>query len=256
MLRFRRSTKRYIGQREVKDVELTTQIVELSTKYPRWGYRKVYDRLKFLKVKVNRERVRLIRKQEGLQVIKKQKKRRIYGKSTEQVMKAEYPNHVWSYDFVHDQTMCGRRLKILAVIDEFTRECLALLCARHIGAQDVIRVLEQLFVVHGIPDCVKSDNGPEFVAKRIQGWLADKQVNVRYIEPGSPWQNGHCESFNSVLRDSCLDRWLFVSVREARLVLDAFMTEYNLERPHGSLAGLTPKNFALGVAQSNHSLAA
>lgn len=244
-----RSVKRHEPKRD--DVATRAQVCELSVAKPRWGYRKIYDRLKVLGVKINRDRVRLIRKGEGLQVIRKQKKRRILGNSTDSVSKAEYPNHVWSYDFVHDQTMCGRRLKILTVIDEYTRECLALLSARQIGSQDVLRVLSRLFAERGLPGCIKSDNGPEFVAKRVQKWLAEQRVLTRYIEPGSPWQNGHNESFNAVLRDGCLDRWLFASPREASAVLDAFRKEYNTERPHGSLGGLTPENFASGVARCN-----
>lgn len=163
---------------------------------------------------------------------------------------AEYPNHVWSYDFVHDGTSDGRRLRCLTEIDEYTREGLAIHCARSITSGCVIRILATLFARFGAPDCLKSDNGPEFVAQRVTAWLEERSVGTLYIAPGSPWQNGHNESFNSVFRDGCLDRWLFYSVQEARRVIDAWLTEYNHERPHGALNGLKPAQFAAKARNS------
>jgi putative transposase len=226
-----------------RDQELREEIHRLSFQYPRFGYRKIYHKLKDSAWRVGRERVRLIRKQEGLQVIKKQKKKRLLGKSTTKLSKANYPNHVWSYDLVSDQTACGRRIRCLTVIDEYTRYGLAIYTSRSITSGHVKRVLKDLFEKWGAPACIKSDNGPEFVAKEIQGWLKKAKVKTRYIDPGSPWQNGHNESFNAVFRDGCLDRWLFYSVQEARRVINAWIDEYNIERPHGALAGVTPARY-------------
>ena len=152
-------------------------------------------------------------------------------------------NHVWSYDFVSDQTACGRRWRCLTVIDEETRYGLTIYIGRSITSGHVKRVLQELFVRYGVPACIKSDNGPEFIAKNIQSWLRDTGVKTHYIDPGSPWQNGHNESFNAVFRDGCLDRWLFYSVQEARRVILSWLEEYNIERPHGALAGVPPARY-------------
>ena len=205
--------------------------------------KKIYNKLKETGWKVGRERVRLIRRQEGLQVIRKQKKKRLLGKSTAQLSKAKYPNHVWSYDIVSDQTACGKRFRCLTVIDEYTRYGLAIHAGRSITSGYIKRVLQELFARWGLPTCVKSDNGPEFIAKEIQRWLQKEGVKTRYIDPGSPWQNGHNESFNGVFRDGCLDRWLFYSVQEARRIIRSWLEEYNTERPHGALAGVPPARY-------------
>ena len=226
-----------------RDQELRETIHRLSYRYPRFGYRKIYDKLKESGWQVGRERVRLIRKQEGLQVVKKQKKKRLLGTSTTKLSKAQYPNHVWSYDLVSDQTACGRRIRCLTVIDEFTRYGLSIYTSRSITSGHVKSVLKDLFAKWGPPVCIKSDNGPEFVAKKIQDWLPKAGVKTRYIDPGSPWQNGHNESFNAVFRDGCLDRWLFYSVQEARRVINVWLDEYNTERPHGALAGVPPARY-------------
>lgn len=244
VVRLARSTKRRRLQRQERDVVLRGAIHRLATRYPRFGYRKVYIKLKAAGHAVGRDRVRLIRKQEGLGVVKKPKKRRHVGTTTAPVTQAHAPNHVWSYDFVHDQTADGKRLKFLTVLDEFTRQGLTIECDRHITSGDVLRVLQRLFAERGPPGCLKSDNGPEFIATAIQHWLAEARVQTRYIDPGKPWQNGHVESFHAVLRDGCLNRWLFLSLREARVLMTAWLHEYNRERPHGALKGLTPTAFA------------
>ena len=192
---------------------------------------------------VEAERVRQIRRREGLRVPRRGPKRRRPGTSTMAIERAEHPKHVWSYDFVADQTVDGKTLRFLTVIDEFTREALWIECARHLNSLDVIRVLDQLVELRGRPVAIKSDNGPEFVAKRVQAWIKDHDIGAMFIEPGSPWQNGHNESFNGVFRDGCLNRWLFESVREARETAGWWLREYNEERPHGSLGGLTPFRF-------------
>jgi len=242
IINLNRATKRNAPKRN-RDTELRQEIRRLSERYPRFGYRKIFDKLKEYKWAVGKERVRLIRKQEGLQVVKKQKKRRLLGKSTVQLGKAKYPNHVWSYDIVSDQTACGKRFRCLTVIDEYTRYGLTIDAGRSITSGHIKRILQELFVKWGTPTCIKSDNGPEFIAKDIQCWLSKEGIKTRYIDPGSPWQNGHNESFNGVFRDGCLDRWLFYSVQEARRVIGAWLEEYNTERPHGALAGISPARY-------------
>jgi transposase InsO family protein len=238
-----RSTKRRQSGGQKKE-ELVSHIHELSDKHDRYGYRKIYDMLKAEGWAVSRETVRIIRKREGLQVAKKQRKRRPLAGSTKKCHMAEHPNHVWSYDLVHDTTSDGRSLKCLTIIDEYTREGLEIYSARSITSGDIIRVLERLFIQHGCPLCLRSDNGPELVAKKLRQWLMEKGVGTHYIEPGSPWQNAYNESFNGVFRDGCLDRWIFTSVREAKQVISQWLEEYNTVRPHGSLGGKPPVAFA------------
>ena len=227
----------------VEEFRLVAKIHELSERYPRFGYRKIYDLLKRSDWRVGREQVRLLRRREGLRVPQKAAKRRRPGTSTIDPQRAEYPNHVWSYDFVADQTADGKTLRFLTVIDEFTRRALWIECARHLTSVDVIRVLDQLVELQGLPTTIKSDNGPEFVAKKVQDWIEDRHIGVHFIDPGSPWQNGHNESFNGVFRDGCLNRWLFESVREAREASESWLQEYNVERPHGALGGRSPVLF-------------
>jgi len=243
VLALHRSTKRrQSGQRD--QAELIKRIHTLSEQYPRFGYQKLYHLLKAEQWGVNRETVRRIRKHEGLQVIKKTCKRHPVGASTTTPTRAAHPNHVWSYDFVHDETTDGRRLKCLTVLDEYTREGLTIHCARSITARDVVHVLQRLCAQRGTPGYLKSDNGPEFIAQWVTTWLHAQHVETHFIDPGSPWQNGHTESFNGVFRDGCLNRWLFISVHEARRIITNWLEEYNNERPHGALDGLTPRAFA------------
>lgn len=229
---------------QAKQMELTAEIIRLSLQYARFGYRKIHALLITAGWQVSRETVRLIRKREGLQVRKKQHKKRLLGQSTTVLQQAAYPNHVWSYDFVFDQTSDGRTLKHLTVVDEFTKEGLMIEIQRSITSSNVIQCLDYLFDLYGTPACIKSDNGPEFVARCVQAWLKEKQVDVHYIEPGSPWQNGTNESFNAVFRDGCLDRWEFYSLAEARRVIEQWLEEYNTIRPHGALNMMTPRAFA------------
>jgi transposase InsO family protein len=237
-----RSSYRYVGSKEPID-EIHQAVVRLSDQYRYWGYRKIYDLMKGKGIAVSRERVRLIRRREGLQVVRKRKKRRILGQTTQWVHRACYPNHVWSYDFVFDQTEDRRTLKCLTVVDEFTRQGIDIRVGRSITSSDVIRILEELFQAHGRPLCIRSDNGPELVSHAVQNWLKEKHVDTHYIEPGSPWQNAYCESFNSIFRTTCLDRWLFSSMTEARVVIKQWLEEYNTIRPHGSLNGMNPEKF-------------
>ena len=238
-----RGTKRRQSGNQIK-ADLVKRIHELSYMHDRYGYRKIYDMLKAEGVAVSRETVRIVRKREGLQVSKKQRKRRALGGSTKKCNMAEYPNHVWSYDLVHDMTADGRALKCLTIVDEYTREGMEIYSARSITSGDIIRVLGGLFIRYGSPVCLRSDNGPELVAKKLRQWLKEKGVGTHYIDPGSPWQNAYVESFNGVFRDGCLDRWIFTSVREAKQVIRQWLDEYNTVRPHGSLRGKTPEVFA------------
>jgi transposase InsO family protein len=249
-----RSTKRRPSGR-IEEAKLVRRIHELTERYPRFGYRKIHAVLQSEGFAIGRDRLRSIRKREGLQVARKQRKRRRAGKSTSDVDRALYPNHAWSYDFVADQTIDGRRLRFLTVIDEFTREAIWIETARLLNSHDVVRVLGQLIESRGHPAVIKSDNGPELVAKHLQEWIERRGIDTKYIEPGSPWQNGHNESFNGVLRDGCLNRWAFLSVREARLVVESWRREYNEERPHGALNQITPAAYAAGVGQQQREAA-
>jgi putative transposase len=237
-----RSTKRRPSG-SIEEVALAAEVHRLSAEYPRFGYRKIHARLRSSGWRVGRERIRLLRRREGLRVPQRAPKRRRRGTSTVDPHRALYPNHVWSYDFVADQTTDGKTLRFLTVIDECTRRGLWIECGRHLTSADVVRVLEQLVELHGVPSMMKSDNGPEFVAKKVQQWIEDQGIGARFIDPGSPWQNGHNESFNGVFRDGCLNRWLFESLREARETSEAWLQEYNVERPHGSLGGRVPAVF-------------
>ena len=236
-----RSSYRHEGTRVVDQTHL--EVVRLSERFPYWGYRKIYDLMERDRFPVGRERVRLIRRREGLQVVSKPRKRRVLGATTAWVHRAQHPNHVWSYDFVFDRTDDARSLKFLTVVDEFTREGLAVHCGASLTATDVIRVLGELIAKHGRPACIRSDNGPEFIATVVKDWLAKRAIGTHYIDPGSPWQNAYNESFNSILRTTCLNRWLFESVSEARAVTEQWLEEYNTIRPHGSLGGRSPVQF-------------
>ena len=225
-------------------IERIKVVTELSHRYPRFGYRKIHTLSQHAGQAISRERIRLIRKREGLQVMKKQQKKRLLGQSTTLLQRAEYANHVWSYDFVHDQTEDGRRVKYLTIVDEFTHESLMIWLDRTITSTQVISCLAYLFELYGKPTCIKSDNGPEFIAKQVQDWLNKHHVQVHYIDPGCPWQNGHNESFNNIFRDGCLNRWAFYSLAEARRVVEQWQDEYNTIRPHGSINMMTPQEFA------------
>lgn len=241
VLALNRNTKRRLQQAKPID-DVVPKVIGLSEAKPRWGYRKVYDRLKLDGVRLGRERVRLIRKREGLQVRKKQHKKRHPGRDCP-LLSAQYPGHVWSYDFVMDSTVDGKRLKLLTVIDEFSKQAFPIECRRSMASGDVVRVLRKLFAIYGQPEWIRSDNGSEFIAEAVQKVLREKGIKTQFIEPGKPWQNGYNESFNGILRDDCLNKWQFLTTREARLVVDDWVDEYNGYRPHGSLDGLTPNLF-------------
>lgn len=167
------------------------------------------------------------------------------------INKAEYPNHVWSYDFVEDRTERGGELRILVIIDEYTRECLAIRAAPSIPASAVVGVLEWLFLIRGIPGYIRSDNGPEFISRAVCQWLRESGCQTLFIKPGSPWENGYIESFNDKLRDECLNCEIFQSDKEAQAIVEAWRQEYNNYRPHSSLHYLTPVEFARRYYEKN-----
>ena len=165
-------------------------------------------------------------------------------------LRPEHRDHVWSYDFVEDRTHDGRKFRMLNVVDEFTHECLAIRVARKLKATDVIDVLSDLFILRGVPGHVRSDNGPEFVAKSVQAWIAAVGARTAYITPGSPWENGYVESFNARLRDELLDGEIFYSLREAQIVIESWRRHYNTVRPHASLGYRPPAPEVLVPRQS------
>jgi putative transposase len=222
-------------------------IVKLSQEHPRYGYRRVTALLRREGVAINAKRVQRVRRKEGLQVRRKQRKLRRLGLSTAERQRAVHANHVWSWDFVEDQTENGTRFRALTLIDEHTRECLAMHGDWSIRAVDVITVVEAAFARYGVPEHLRSDNGPEFIAYAIQDWLRDKNVKTIYITPGAPWENAYIESFHDKLRDECLNREIFGSLLEARVVIEQWRLEYNGERPHSSLGYRTPAEFAARI---------
>lgn len=241
-----RSTQRWASRRAARDEPLVERMRELAQAHPSDGYRFVWARLKQEGIQVNRKRVHRLWKQAGLKVVRPMTKRARTGASENActLKRAEYPNHAWTYDFTFDETRDGRRLKFLAVIDEFTRQCLRIEVGRSMTGKTVVRVLAELVQVHGEPGAIRSDNGPEFVAKAVQTWLAAAGVSTYYIAPGSPWENAYAESFNSRFRDELLSRELFGSLAEAQVLAEKYRLEYTHLRPHSSLGYLTPAQFA------------
>jgi putative transposase len=238
-----RSTQRRVPQGRDDEERLTADIIELARQYGRYGYRKIAELLRSMAGwVVNDKRVERIWRREGLKVPTKQPKRgRLWLTDGSCIrLRAERPNHVWSYDFVEDRTHEGRKYRMLNVIDEFTHECLAIQVSRKLKATDVIDVLSDLFILRGVPRHIRSDNGPEFVAKAVQDWIAAVGAKTAYIAPGSPWENGFIESFNARLRDELLNGEIFYSLKEAQVVIESWRRHYNTLRPHGSLGYKPP----------------
>jgi len=248
-----RMTQRYAPKHPDKDRVLIREIRTLAQKHPRYGYRMITAKLRQKGWTVNPKRVQRLWRTEGLQVPYRRKRQKAAGTAENScaVKKAERINHVWTYDFVSDQTADGRPLKLLTVLDEFTRESLALEVGRSLKAQEVINVLDYLFLVRGVPAALRSDNGPEFIARKIKTWLKNQQVQTLYIEPGRPWENGYIESFNGKLRDELLNRELFYNVKEAKVLVEQWRLEYNHHRPHSGLGYQTPAAFAAEALQTS-----
>jgi len=248
-----RSTQRKIPRGRDDEDRLTDDIVELARQYGRYGYRKIAELLRRAGWLVNDKRVERIWRREGLKVPARQPKRaRLWVNDGSCIrLRAERPNHVWSYDFVEERTHDGRKFRMLNIIDEFTQECLAIRVSRRLKSIDVIDVLSDLFILRGVPGHIRSDNGPEFVAKAVQEWIGAVGAKTAYITPGSPWENGFIESFNARLRDECLNVSLFRSIADAKEKLETWREDYNYCRPHGSLANLAPAAFAAAALQSD-----
>lgn len=245
-----RSSQRYQTQPREGEAKLVKRMLELARRHPRYGYRFVWALLREEGFKVNRKRVYRLWRKEGLKVpVKRHKKRRL-GTSENGIVhhRATHKDHVWTWDFVHDRTEDGRAIKWLSIVDEHTRECLALEARRSFKSVDVIDVLKELFLIRGVPQHIRSDNGSEFIAHAIRTWLESSAVTTLYIEPGSPWENGYVESFHSRLRDELLDSELFTCLAEAKMLSTQWRLEYNHRRPHSSLGYVAPAVFAASRA--------
>ena len=246
-----RGTQRYQVRRAHNEWPLLQAMRRLADQRPRFGCPRIHEQLRTEGWPVNHKRVHRLWKREHLQVPRTQhRRRRLPGRSENSCVRhrAQRINHVWSYDFLMDRTEDGRQLKLLSVIDEYTRECLALEVSRSFAAQEVVEVLQYLFAVRGRPEHLRSDNGPEFVAQAVRRWLAQAEVKTLFINKGSPWENGYVESFHGKLRDELLNREIFLSLDEARWVIDRWRSDYNHRRIHSALAYQTPAAFAAACA--------
>lgn len=237
-----RSTIRYIPQPREDESTLTAAVTGLASKYGRYGYRRVHALLLHDGWQVSHSRVMRIWRQEGLKVPYKQPKRsRLWLNDGSCIrLSPKYRNHVWSWDFVFDRTRDGRTLKLMVVMDEFTRRCLAIHVARRIRSKDALEVFADLMVRHGVPEHVRSDNGPEMVAENLRNWLDNMGAKTAYITPGSPWENGYCESFNGRMRDELLNGEIFYTLKEAQVVIEHWRKHYNTRRPHSALGYRPP----------------
>jgi putative transposase len=232
------------GRSSLESRRIRKEVLELSGKHPRYGYRRITALMRREGFEVNGKRVARIRREEGIKVSKKQRRLRRLGISTAERQRAEQPGQVWSWDFVTDQTENGSSFRIRTLLDEHTRQCLAIHPAWSIRAVDVITVVEAAIARYGVPEHLRSDNGPEFIATCMQDWLKPQEIKTLYIKPGSPWENGHIESFHDKLRDECLNRELFGNLHEARVILESWRVEYNERRPHSALGYRTPSEYA------------
>mgnify|MGYP005680398707 CR=1 FL=1 len=237
-----RTTQRYVPETSEEKEKLRERLIALATEYGRYGYRQITRMINNEGWTVGKDAVYTIWREECLQVPQKQPKRkRLWLANGSCIRKRpEFPNHVWSYDFVADRTHDGRPFRILNIVDEYTRECLASVVKRRIKSRDVILILAELFLLHGIPKHIRSDNGPEFVAKKLVKWLDQLEVGPLFIQPGSPWENGYCESFNGKMRYEFLNGEIFYSLFEAKVLIERWRRHYNTKRPHSSLGGRPP----------------
>jgi len=237
----RTTQRRVLVQRDDEDA-LTKAIVDLASEYGRYGYRRITALLRTEGWHVNHKRVERIWRREGLKVPKKQPKRtRLWLNDGSCVrLRPTHQHHVWSYDFVMDRTHDGRALRMLTVIDEYTRECLAIRTERRQNQETVLETLSDLFLLHGPPEHLRSDNGAEFTATAVREWLERLEVQTLFIEPGSPWENGYNESFNGKLRDELLNAEIFFTLREAQVLVERWRVHYNTVRPHSSLGYRPP----------------
>jgi transposase InsO family protein len=237
-----RSSQRYEAKRLADEDEITAQIVELAGAYGRYGYRMITAMLRGKGYRINHKRVYRIWRSLGLKVPEKQpKRRRLWLNDGSCIrLRAEHPNHVWSYDFVESRTSKGRKIKILNIIDEYTRECLASYAAFRIRSEDVKNVLREVMARKGTPEYLRSDNGSEFIAKHLRAWLSEMEIVPMYIAPGSPWENGFVESFNGTMANELLNREIFDTLHEAKVLLARWVRAYNTIRPHSALGYRPP----------------
>jgi putative transposase len=237
-----RSTQRKAPETADDEAALTAAIIDWARQYGRYGYRRVTALLRAEGWACNHKRVERIWQREGLRVPARQPKRgRLWLNDGSCVrLRPERANHVWAYDFVEDRTRDGRKIRMLNVVDEFTREYLCIRVGRKLGSADVIDVLADLFMARGTPSYIRSDNGPEFVATAVKGWITGIGAKTAYIEPGSPWENGYVESFNGKLRDELLNMEVFNTLLEARVLIEQWRVHYNTVRPHSSLGYRPP----------------
>ena len=221
---------------------MTQAIIEMAAQYGRYGYRRITEMLQRAGWSVGVDRVLRIWRREGLKVPSKQRpRRRLWLNDGSCIrLRPERRNHVWSYDFVEAQTQDGRKVRLMTLIDEFTRECLAIRVARRINSLGVLETMADAMLVRGIPEHIRSDNGPEMTAKVVRSWLESVGAKTLYIEPGSPWENGYCESFNGKLRDELLNGEIFCSLKEAKVLIEQWRDHYNTIRPHSSLGYRPP----------------
>ena len=237
-----RSTQRHVPKGCEDEERLIADMVELTRQYGRYGYRRIAALLRDSGWRINDKRVERLWRREGLKVPMKQpKRRRLWLNDGSCVrLRPQHIDHVWSYDFVHHRTEDGRAFRMLNILDEYSRECLSIRVRRKLNSTDVINVLTDLFILRGVPRYIRSDNGPEFVAEAVRKWINAVGASTAYIEPGSPWENGYCESFNARFRDELLNGEIFYSLKEAQVVIEEWRKHYNTKRPHSALGYRPP----------------
>ena len=237
-----RSTQRHVPKGHADEDRLVADMIELARQFGRYGYRRIAALLREAGWSVSDGRIERLWRREGLKVPQKQpKKGRLWLNDGSCVrLRPEYRNHVWSYDFVHCRTDDGKVFRTLNILDEFSRECLAIKVDRKLNSTNVIDALTDLFIMRGSPAFIRSDNGPEFIAQAVREWIAAVGAKTAYIEPGSPWENGDCESFNGRFRDELLNGEIFYSLREAQIIIEEWRKHYNTKRPHSALGYRPP----------------
>lgn len=247
-----RSVLRYCHKQAEDESALRSDITRLASRYGRYGYRRIHALLQREGWRINHKRVERIWREEGLKVPQRHpKKGRLYFNDGSCIrLRPCWKNHVWSYDFVAERLMSGRKIRLLTVLDEYTRKCLAIEVDYHLTSNDILDTLSKLFMVEGVPDYIRSDNGSEFKASHLREWLKALKVKTAYIEPGSPWENGYNESFNGKLRDELLNGEVFYSLKEAQVLIEQWRQHYNQVRPHSALGYKPPASIAY-ITQPN-----
>jgi putative transposase len=251
-----RSTQRYQARIDYEERRIRQRLHELAKKHPGSGYRRMTKLLGREGMKINKKRVQRLWREEGLRNPLRKRRKRARGHSGNScaMKKAEYKNHVWSWDFTMDETADGRMLKWFSVLDEFTRESLVLEVERRMKAKDVVAILTRMEARHGAPGAIRSDNGPEFIARTVRKWLAARNVGPMYIAPGSPWENGYSESFNSRMKAEFADREIFGSLLEAKVLGAEYQRYWNQERLHSGIGYQTPAEFAAELGPDSATL--